>query len=39
MGMPQPPSLGRKIDSDFARGIRDAATRMGEATVVNNRVR
>ena len=31
--------FGRKIDSDFARGIRATATRMGEATVVNNRVR
>jgi len=39
MGSPQPQSLGRKIDSDFARGIRATATRMGEATVVNNRVR
>ena len=39
MGLPQPLTLGRKIDSDFARGIRDTATHLGEATVVNSRVR
>jgi hypothetical protein len=39
MGMPQPLTLGRKIDTDFARDIRATATHLGEATVVNNRVR
>ena len=37
MGMPM--TLGRKIDSGFARGIRESATRLGQATVVNSRVR
>ena len=37
MGTPQ--ILGRKIDSEFARGIRESATRMGQADVVNSRVR
>ena len=31
--------LGRKIDSEFARGIRESATRLGQASVVNSRVR
>jgi hypothetical protein len=39
MGLPQPTSLGRKIDSEFARGIRENATRLGHATVINSRVR
>jgi hypothetical protein len=39
MGTPQPLTLGRKIDTDFARDIRATATDLGEATVVNNRVR
>ncbi|MEA2339124.1 MAG: hypothetical protein QOE82_3131, partial [Thermoanaerobaculia bacterium] len=39
MGMPQPTSLGRKIDSEFARGIRESATRLGQATVLNSRLR
>lgn len=39
MGLPQPSTLGRKIDSDFARSIRDAATHLGAATIVNSRVR
>jgi hypothetical protein len=39
LGLPQPLTLGRKINSDFARGIRDSATRMGQVTVVNSRVR
>lgn len=38
-GTPQPLTLGRKIDSAFARGIRDSATRLGQASVVNSRVR
>jgi hypothetical protein len=37
MGMPL--TLGRKIDSAFARGIRESATRLGQADVVNSRVR
>ncbi|HEV7573223.1 MAG TPA: hypothetical protein VGQ21_17110 [Thermoanaerobaculia bacterium] len=37
MGMPQ--ILGRKIDSELARGIRETATRLGQASVVNSRVR
>jgi len=36
MGMPQ--ILGRKIDSEFARGIRETATRLGQASVVNSRL-
>ncbi|HXH40362.1 MAG TPA: hypothetical protein VNN08_17160 [Thermoanaerobaculia bacterium] len=39
MGSPQPPALGRKIDTDFARGIRATATRLGEAKVVGSRIR
>jgi hypothetical protein len=39
MGAPQPLTLGRKIDSAFARGIRESATRLGQASVVNSRVR
>jgi hypothetical protein len=39
MGLPQPLTPGRKIDSDFARGIRGTATHLGEATVLNSRVR
>ena len=39
MGLPQPTSPGQKIDSNFARGIRETATRLGQATIVNNRVR
>jgi len=39
MGMARPLTLGRKIDSDFARGIRETATRLGQASVVNSRVR
>jgi hypothetical protein len=37
--MAVPQILGRKIDSEFARGIRESATRLGQATVVNRRVR
>ena len=37
MGMPV--TLGRKIDSELARGIRESATRLGHASVVNSRVR
>ena len=37
MGMPL--TLGRKIDSELARGIRERATRLGQATIVNSRVR
>jgi hypothetical protein len=36
---PQPLTLGRKLDSEFARGIRETATRLGHASVVNSRVR
>jgi len=36
--MPQPLTLGRKIDTDFARGVRDTAARMGEASVVDSRI-
>jgi len=39
MGLPQPATLGRRIDSNFARGIRESAVRLGHATVVNSRVR
>ena len=39
MGLPQPSTLGRKIDSDFARDIRGTATHLGDATIVNSRVR
>jgi hypothetical protein len=38
-GTPQPLTLGRKLDSEFARGIRETATRLGHASVVNSRVR
>jgi len=38
MGLPQPTILGRKIDSEFARGIRQSATRLGHATVLNSRI-
>jgi hypothetical protein len=38
MGSPQPTTLGRKIDTDFARGIRATATRMGEARVMGGKI-
>ncbi len=38
MGLPEPLTPGRKIDSDFARGIRDTATHLGEARVENARI-
>jgi hypothetical protein len=38
MGLPQPATPGRRIDSDLARGIRASAMRLGQATVVNSRV-
>ena len=38
MGLPQPLTLGRKIDSDFAREIRGTATHLGEASVVASRI-
>jgi hypothetical protein len=37
--MGTPVTLGRKIDSDFARGIRASAARLGHASIVNSRVR
>jgi hypothetical protein len=39
MGTPQPLTLGRKIDSEFARPIRESAARLGQASVVNSRIR
>jgi hypothetical protein len=39
MGLPQPLTLGRKIDTEFARSIRGTATHMSEASVVNSRFR
>ena len=38
MGLPQPTTLGRKIDSELARGIRTTATRLGHATVLHSRI-
>jgi hypothetical protein len=37
MGLPQPLTPGRKIDTEFARSVRDTATRLGEAQVVESR--
>jgi hypothetical protein len=39
MGLPQPATPGRRIDSDLARAVRASAMRLGQATVVNSRVR
>jgi hypothetical protein len=38
MGLPQPSTLGRKIDTEFARGIRDTAARLGEVVVLGSRL-
>lgn len=38
MGLPQPLTPGRKIDTEFARSIRATATHLGEARVLNNRI-
>jgi hypothetical protein len=38
MGSSQPVTLGRRIDSELARGIRETAIHMGEAGVINSRI-
>ena len=38
MGLPQPLTPGRKIDTEFARGVRATATHLGEAKAVGSRI-
>jgi hypothetical protein len=38
MGLPQPLTPGRKIDTEFARGIRTTATHLGQVLVVGSHI-
>ncbi len=38
MGGTQPATIGRRIDSEFARAIRDTAIHLGQASVISSRI-